>query len=179
MKHSRAAIRYAKAVLSLSLDLKNADKVNEDMHSISTTIETSNELKAMLSSPVIKPSVKKSALLAVFTKLDKTTISLIDQLITNNRLPLFNLIAKQFIILYDKHKGTEIATVTTAVPLTKELEVKVLSKIKEIVGTKVSLNKKIDPSLIGGFILRVGDKQFDASISGKMKSLRKEFENKI
>ena len=177
MKYSRAAIRYAKAVLSLSLDLKTADKVKEDMHFISTTITESKELEAMLSSPVIKTSVKKSALLAVFTKLDKTTISLIDQLITNKRLPLFGLIAKQYIILYDRHKGTEVAEVTTAVPLTKTSEEKVLAKVKEIVGKTVTLEKTIDPSLIGGFILRVGDKQFDASISGKMKNLRKQFEN--
>ena len=90
MKYSRAAIRYAKAVLSLSLDLKTAGKVNDDMLSISTTIAGSKELEVVLSSPVIKTSVKKSALLAIFTKLDKTSISLIDQLIANKRLPLLN-----------------------------------------------------------------------------------------
>ncbi len=179
MKHSRAAIRYAKAVLSLSLDLKNADKINEDMHSISTTIAGSKELEIMLSSPVIKTKVKKSTLLKVFKNLDKTTISLIDQLIANKRLPILANIARQYIIIYDDHKGSEVAKVTTAVPLTKALEEKVLAKVKEIVGKKVSIEKIIDPSIIGGFILRVGDKQFDASISGKIKNLRKEFEDNL
>ncbi|MCL4141388.1 UNVERIFIED_CONTAM: hypothetical protein GTU68_020517 [Idotea baltica] len=176
MKHSRAAIRYAKAVLSLSKDLKNADKVNDNMKTISTTISGSKELEIMLSSPVLKTSVKKSALLAVFSNLDKTSINLIDQLIVNKRLPLLGNIAKQYTILFDQNKGTQVAKVTTAAPLTKVLEEKVLVKVKEIVGKEVNLEKTIDPSIIGGFILRVGDKQFDASISGKIKKLRRELD---
>lgn len=177
MKHSRAAIRYAKAVLSLSLDLKNADKINDDMQAIATTIEGSKELQVMLSSPVIKTKVKKSALLAVFKNLNKTSISLIDQLIENKRLPVLSQIAKQYTLIYDHHKGSQIAKVTTAVPLTKSIEEKVLTKVKEIVGKKVNLENIIDPTIIGGFILRVGDKQFDASISGKINNLRREFEH--
>ncbi|MDY7394498.1 ATP synthase F1 subunit delta [Aureibaculum sp. 2210JD6-5] len=179
MKHSRAAIRYAKAVLSLSLDLKNADKINDDMQSIATTIEGSKELQVMLSSPVIKTKAKKAALLSVFKNLNKTSISLIDQLIDNKRLPILGQIAKQYILIYDLHKGAQVAKVTTAVPLTKVLEEKVLAKVKEIVGKKVNLENIIDPSIIGGFILRVGDKQFDASISGKINNLRREFEHNL
>ncbi|RPD93411.1 ATP synthase F1 subunit delta [Aureibaculum marinum] len=176
MKHSRAALRYAKAVLSLSLDLNTADKVNEDMKSISTTIAGSKELEIMLSSPVIKTKVKKSALLAVFKNLNNTTIGLIDQLIENKRLPLLANIAKQYGIIYNYHIGTQVAKVTTAIPLTEALEKKVLAKVKEMIGKTVDLEKIVDPSIIGGFILRVGDKQFDASISGKIKNLRREFE---
>ena len=177
MKQSRAAIRYAKAVLDLSLDLKKADKVNDDMQSIANTIEGSKELQVMLSSPVIKTKVKKSTLTEIFATLDKTSLSLIDQLIDNKRLPILADIAKQYVILYDHHKGSQIAKVTTAIPLTKALEEKVLDKVKEIVGKKVTIENTIDPSIIGGFILRVGDKQFDASISGKIKNLRREFEH--
>ncbi|MCL4165364.1 UNVERIFIED_CONTAM: hypothetical protein GTU68_048378 [Idotea baltica] len=149
------------------------------MQSIATTIEGSTELQIMLSSPVIKTSVKKAALLAIFKNLDKTSKSLIDQVIENKRLPILGQIAKQFTLIYDHHKGAQIAKVTTAIPLTKELEEKVLAKVKEIVGKKVNLENIIDPTIIGGFILRVGDKQFDASISGKIKNLRKEFEHNL
>ncbi len=179
MKHSRAAIRYAKAVLSLSLDLKNADSINDDMQLIASTIEGSKELQVMLSSPVIKTKLKKTTLLAVFKNLNKTSISLIDQLIDNKRLPILSQIASQYILIYDLHKGAQIATVTTAVPLTNALEEKVLAKVKEIVGKKVKLENVIDPAIIGGFILRVGDKQFDASISGKINNLRREFEHNL
>jgi F-type H+-transporting ATPase subunit delta len=72
---------------------------------------------------------------------------------------------------------TEVATVTTAVPLTKELEAKVLAKIKELTGNDVSLENKIDESIIGGFILRVGDLQYNASIANKLNTLKREFTN--
>ncbi len=177
MRESRAAIRYAKAVLSLSTDLKQADKVNEDMQLIASTINESKELQSLLKSPVVKSKIKKSALLAVFSNINKTSQSLINQLIENKRLPLLSEVAKQYTILFDLSKGIQIAKVTTAIPLTKDLEQKVLAKVKEITGKNVTLKNTIDPSIIGGFILRVGDKQFDASISGKMNNLRRELIN--
>jgi F-type H+-transporting ATPase subunit delta len=72
---------------------------------------------------------------------------------------------------------TEVATVTTAVPLTKELEAKVLAKVKELTGNDVSLENKIDENIIGGFILRVGDLQYNASIANKLNTLKREFTN--
>ncbi|HBK71397.1 MAG TPA: ATP synthase F1 subunit delta [Flavobacteriaceae bacterium] len=173
MRESRAAIRYAKAVLSLSTDLKQADKVNEDMLLMHSTIDGSEKLQSLLKSPVVKSNVKKSALLAVFSNINKTSQSLINQLIENKRLSLLSEVAKQYTILFDLSKGSEIAKVITAVALTKDLEQKVLAKVKEITGKNVTLESTIDPTIIGGFILRVGDKQFDASVSGKMNNLRR------
>ncbi len=180
MIQSRAAIRYAKAILSLSLDLKKADTINNDMQLIASTIEENNELQLLLNSPVIKSEAKKLTLVAIFDKkVDKTSLDLINLLVENKRLPLLSEVAKQYILLYDEHKGSQIAEVTTAVPLTDSLEEKVLAKIEEIIGKKVSLENVIDPTIIGGFILRVGDKQFDASILGKMNNLRRTFENDV
>jgi len=177
---SRAAIRYAKAILHLSLDLKKADAVNTDMKLIVSTVEDNNDLQIVLNSPVIKTEAKKSTLIAVFDKkIDDTSLGLINLLIENKRLPLLPEVAKQYTILYDTHKGSQEAEVITAIPLTADLEEKVLAKVKEITGKKVNLKNSIDPTIIGGFILRVGDKQFDASISGKMNNLRRTFENNI
>jgi len=177
---SRAAIRYAKAILSLSLDLKKADIVNNDMQLITSTIEENNELQLLLNSPVIKSEAKKSALMAIFDKkIDEASIGLINLLIENKRLSLLPEVSKQYTLLYDEHKGSQIAEVTTAIPLTDDLEEKVLAKVKELTGKKVSLENSIDPTIIGGFILRVGDRQFDASILGKMNNLRRTFENDV
>jgi len=73
--------------------------------------------------------------------------------------------------------GTQVATVTTAVPLTKDLETKVLEKVKEITGSDATLVNKIDESIIGGFILRVGDLQYNASIAHQLNSLKRDFSN--
>ena len=175
---SRAAIRYAKAILSLSLDLKKADTVNSDMQLIASTIEENNEFQLLLDSPVIRAEAKKLTLAAIFDKkIDNTSVGLINLLVENKRLPLLPEVAKQYTLLYDQHKGSQVAEVTTAIPLTANLEEKALAKIKEITGKKVNLENIIDPTIIGGFILRVGDKQFDASILGKMNNLRRTFEN--
>lgn len=177
---SRAAIRYAKALLSLSLDLKKADLVNDDMQLIATTIEENEELQNMLDNPVIKLETKRSTLIALFDKkIDKLSTNLINLLIENKRLPILQEVAFQYTLLFDEHNGAQNAEVTTAVPLTGVLEEKVLAKVKELTGKKVSLENIVDPTIIGGFILRVGDKQFDASILGKMNNLRRAFENNL
>ena len=175
---SRAAIRYAKAVLNLSIELKKADTINNDMQLIASTIEENKELQLLLESPIIKTEAKKAALVALFDKkIDTTSLKLINLLVENKRLPLLSDVAQQYTHLYNQHKGSQVAEVTTAIALTGDLEEKVLEKVKEITGKKVRLEKIVDPSIIGGFILKVGDKQFDASILGKMNNLRREFEN--
>ena len=177
---SRAAIRYAKALLSLSLDLKKADQVNDDMQLIASTIEESGELQLMLDSPVIKTETKSLTLSSIFIKkIDKLSFNLINLLIENKRLPILQEVANQYTLLFDEHNGAQNAEVTTAVPLTGVLEEKVLAKVKELTGKKVSLENIVDSAIIGGFILRVGDKQFDASILGKMNNLRRAFENNL
>ncbi len=178
MTGSRAAIRYAKAILSLSFDRTKTETVNDDMLLISSTIEDNEDLQIMLSSPVIKIKAKRLALSAIFdNKIDNLSQGLISLLIDNKRLPLLPEVAQQYNRLYDEHNGIQFAEVTTAVSLTAELEKKVLAKVKEISGKKIILKNIIDPAIIGGFILRVGDQQFDASIRGKMNNLRREFEN--
>ncbi|MGC6430368.1 MAG: ATP synthase F1 subunit delta [Jejuia sp.] len=175
MAGTRAAIRYAKALLSLALSEKKADKVNDDMKLIANTISKNEELANMLNNSVIKTDIKKSALLAIFPKLNKLTSGLFDLLISNKRVDILAAVAEKYNVLFDEHNGKEVAQVTTAVPLTKALEKKVLAKVKELTSKTVELESIVDESIIGGFILRVGDKQFDASISNKLNKLKREF----
>jgi F-type H+-transporting ATPase subunit delta len=86
-------------------------------------------------------------------------------------------IAKQYSIIYDFNRNMLVAKVTTAVPLTKEIEAKVIAKIIGLTGEKANLENVINPNILGGFILRVGDVQYDASISNYLNELRKEFDN--
>ena len=180
MKQTRAALRYAKAVLDLAIDLKKADEVNENMQFISSTIDDTKDLQIMLGSPVIKAEQKKDVLKAIFGEgINTISLGLINQLVDNKRLAILDDVAKQYTIIYDHFKGTQIAKVTTAIPLTDDLKEKVLIKVKGIIGKKVTLENIVDPSIIGGFILRVGDKQYDASILGKINNLRREFDDNL
>ena len=179
MKQTRASIRYAKALLNLAIDTKVADKVNEDMLLMAETIEANKDVDIMLNSPVIKASVKEDTLLAIFSNLNAISKGLIHLLVENKRLAILENIARQYTIIYDYHKGTQVAKVTSAIPLTDEVKEKVLAKVKDIIGKKVTLENIVDPSIIGGFVLRVGDKQYDSSISGKMNNLRREFDDNL
>ncbi|WAC01113.1 ATP synthase F1 subunit delta [Lacinutrix neustonica] len=172
---ARAAIRYAKAVLSLANDQNSAEPVNEDMKLIANTIAENEDLSAMLQSPVISASIKKSALHAIFKDINTLTGNLIETLITNKRIDIFADVASKFNELYDVSKGIESGTVTTAVPLTADLKAKVLAKAKALTGKDVAVENIVDEDILGGFILRVGDLQYNASIANQLNKIKREF----
>lgn len=179
MSDSRAATRYAKAVLDFAMEQKAADKVEKDMKDIIATIAESNELKQVLSSPVVKSEIKKASLKAIFKDGGQITMGLLDTLMANKRLDLLNEVALKYIAQYEQRKGEDVAYVTSAVPLTKALEDKILAQVASLTGKKVTLENKVDEALVGGFVLRVGDLQYDASIASKLKSLKREFTNSL
>lgn len=175
MAGSRAAIRYAKAVLSLATDQNLADVVNNDMKHITETIAQNNELSQVLQNPVVRSSEKKAILNSIFTDINVNTVNLINTLISNKRLALLNNVATSYSQLYDQLRGSQVAIVTTALPLTDTLKAKVMAKVKELTGKEAELKSIIDESILGGFILRVGDIQYNASIANKLDKLKREF----
>ncbi|MDQ7916573.1 ATP synthase F1 subunit delta [Mesonia sp. MT50] len=177
MANTRAAQRYAKAILDLSNEKSVVAEVNNDMRLIANTLEQNQELRDVLQSPVVQPSVKQSILKAIFKEVNEVSSNAFKVLLENNRINLLSLVVDRFIYLYDEANNIKVAKVTTVEPLTPEMEQSVLKKVKELTGSEVTLINKIDASIIGGFILRIGDLQYDASISGKLNSLRKTFNN--
>lgn len=174
---SRASIRYAKAVLENALASGLAESVNGDMKLVHNTIAENRELKNFLHNPVIRKEIKLSALSEVFSGVQKDTQDLFKLLFENKRFEILDEVAVQYTKLYDKQNGVEEVSVITALPLTPELEAKVLSKAKEFTSNKVILNSRVDSSILGGFILRVGDKQYNASVAHKLSELKREFSN--
>ena len=178
MKDTRAALRYAKAILNLSKDSKQESKVYGDMILIAKTIAENRDLDAILRSPIIKIETKRKILNSLFKgKVNSITLGLFHLLEDNRRMDLLKVVSKKYAIIYDHLKHIEVAKVTTAVPITKEIEKQVMSKIVEITGNKATLENSVNPSILGGFILRVGDVQYDASISNHLNELRKEFDH--
>lgn len=180
MKNARAAIRYAKAILNLAIDTKEESAVNEDMQLIAATLADSQDLAVVLKSPVIKSADKMKVLKATFSgKINNISLGLFNLLQENKRIAMLGSIAKQYSIIYDFYKNTNVAKVTTAVPITKEIKKQVLAKIIEITGEKANLENEVNPDILGGFILRVGDVQYDASIANHLNELKKEFDNSV
>jgi F-type H+-transporting ATPase subunit delta len=174
---SRAAIRYAKAILEISLSNGNAVNVNEDMLSIVTSIAGSAELIDFLSSPIISSEVKMNALSEVFVTVQSETKSLFRLLHDNKRFEILAQVALQYNTLFDQMNNVEVAKVTTAFPITADLESKVLAKIATISDKKITIENIVDPKIIGGFILRIGDKQYNASVANGLQELKREFSN--
>jgi len=179
MNESRAAIRYAKASLDLAQDKKALEVLEADMRSIAQTLSESKELSDLLNSPVVKNSDKKNVLYEIFKGSNQITVGLIDALTDNKRIGLLQQVAEKYLILNEDLKGQGVAFVTTAVPLTADLEKKILEKVLQLTGKKVEVKSTIDEKIIGGFVLRVGDLQYDASIVSKLSNLKREFTNSL
>jgi len=174
---SRAAIRYAKAILETAVSTGKANQVNDDMKSIIAAVNSSADLKDFLASPIITSEVKMNVLSEVFGSVQADTKSLFRLLQENKRFEILEAIATQFNVQFDDMNGVEVANVTTAFPITADLEAKILAKATSMSTKKITIQNTVDPSIIGGFILRIGDKQYNASVSNRLQELKREFSN--
>ena len=175
MKGTRAAIRYAKAILDLAKDQNSAPAVNDDMKLITNAIADNKELKSLLNSPVVKAAQKTAVLKEVFANTNAITTGLVDVLAENKRLTLLEAVATEYTSLFDASQGLQKAHVTTAVALTDDMNAKVLAKVKELTGKEALIENTVDESILGGFILRVGDLQYNASIANNFNKLKRTF----
>ena len=177
---TKAGIRYAKAVLQQATETNTAAAVFGDMEVIHATLAGSSELRGVLKSPVVKTKDKKEALLTIFKGTSDLSKVLVNTLVENKRINALGAVASSYINLYNDSQGVKVADVTTAVALSPELESKVLAKVKELTGSDhVSLRNEIDPNIIGGFILRVGDLQYNASIANQLRNIKREFSKTV
>ncbi|TVZ26274.1 F-type H+-transporting ATPase subunit delta [Gillisia sp. Hel_I_86] len=177
MKSTRAAQRYAKAILDLAKDQNAAEVVNTDMIGIFNTIEHSEDLQELLASPVVKAAVKKSALKEIFKDAHTITLGAFDVLVDNNRIIQLQAVAQKYTALFNEMNHVQVAKVTTAVPLDARLEAKILEKVKELTGNTATLESIVDPSILGGFILRIGDLQYNTSVAKSLSNLSRELTN--
>jgi len=177
MASTRAAIRYATAILDLSNSKGVTEIVNNDMKSIASTIKGNEELNTFIQNPTIKVEVKEKALLEVFATVDNVTKGLLHLLFENKRFEILDVIAAEYSKLFDIMNNVEVAKVTTAVAMDAALEAKVLAKIATLSDKKITIENIVDPSIIGGFVLRIGDQQYNASVANRLQVLKRELSN--
>ncbi|GAA3761706.1 ATP synthase F1 subunit delta [Flavobacterium ginsengiterrae] len=177
MASTRAAIRYAKAILDLANSKGVAEAVNNDMKSIASAIENNTELSTFIQNPTTTVEVKESALLEVFANVNGVTKGLFHLLFENKRFEILDAIAVEYNKLFDESNGVEVAKVTTAIPMDAALEAKVLAKVATLSDKKITIENIVDPSIIGGFILRIGDNQYNASVANRLQVLKRELSN--
>lgn len=176
MAETRVSQRYAKSLIDLSLEKGQLEQVREDMLLVHSTITESHELALMLKSPVIKTDKKQAILKAIFGgKIGVITTEFIDIITRKRRESQLGAISDSFLAQYKRHKQILSAVITTASGLDASLRSKVMDIVKGATTSEVELIEKVDKDLIGGFILRVGDQQVDASIIRQIRNLDRTF----
>jgi F-type H+-transporting ATPase subunit delta len=179
MPNPRLASRYAKSLIDLAIEKNQLEQVYADMQWLHAACKSSREFVNLLRSPVIKPDAKKKIVEAVTAgKLSVITSSFNALLISKNRESNLPEIITSFIAQYKQKKDIHTVKLTTAVPVNEAVKKAITEQVKKSGGfTHVELEEKIDESIVGGFVLQVGDKLVDASIAYDLKNIAKQFAN--
>lgn len=173
---TRVAARYAKSLLDLALEKGILEPVYNDMQFILNTCKSSRDLVLFLQSPIIKTDKKIAVLKEIFEgKIGPVTHAFINIITVKKREAHIEEIAESFVNQYKRHKNVLTAIVTSAVGLDDTLRKQVLDVVKRSINTEVELVEKVNKELIGGFVLRIGDQQVDASIHRMVRELSKSF----
>lgn len=174
MNESIISVRYSKALFQSALEKNILDKVNQDMLLIAGICKMP-ETQEFLLNPVIRPAKKSE----IFEKMlgnsvEKITLSLTGLLCRNGRESYLPSIARVFMHETMKYKGITRSVLTSAVKLNEPVKEKIKALISGKFETSVELEELVDPSIIGGFILRIEDSYLDASIKNKLNRIKKE-----
>jgi len=164
---------YAEAFLQLAESNKEVDEVVKQSKSILDLWNSSLEFREAMASPVLEVESKKAALEKLFSKdLTPSFIKFLKLLADRNRIGYLNSVLERLLELYREQRNIALATVTSASELTEDQQNELLSKVQSLAGTdNLELNLKVDPTLIGGFVVKVGSKVIDASLAGQVRRL--------
>jgi F-type H+-transporting ATPase subunit delta len=174
MNESKISVRYAKALFQHAIELGTLEETKKDIALVYKTCIEFPSFNQYLLSPITKVSEKKQLAVNVFGSfVGKETLAFIDLMIKNRRESYITDSARNFLQLYKKHSGIKSVELITAQAISEEFKASIIAKVQSSMNSKIELTEKIDKSILGGFILRVEDQQYDASVSNKLKQLKK------
>ncbi|MBE8720235.1 ATP synthase F1 subunit delta [Sphingobacterium pedocola] len=172
----KVASRYAKSLIDLAQELGSLEIIKADMEQVVVLIKSSAELQAVLGNPIIKIDKKNSILEALFKdKVRPEILGFFNIMVRKGRSGLVYATAQEFIREYNEVKGIVKAEVTSAAALSDANLQSLKAKISKEINAEVILTNKVDKTLIGGFVIKVGDRQLDVSIAGKLNKLERHF----
>jgi F-type H+-transporting ATPase subunit delta len=180
MSNYRISYRYAKSLLLLAEEKKILNEISIDGDLIYNTILNSKELRSVLKSPVVKLNVKKSLLNKLFDKkISSEALSFLDFVVEKKREDILLEIFKEFILLVDKENNVLNTKVVSAVELNDDTKHSISGCFETRTGKNIKVNYSLDPGLIGGFIVKIEDFVYDASIKNQLQLLKKKFSEEI
>ena len=181
MRDIKVASRYANSLLKIAIDENSLEELYSDMEAVRKVCDENRELVLLLKSPIIKRDKKQAILNDVFgANLSKMSNLFISLIIKKKRAGLLGDIASAFNSAYKNYKQIRTAQITSAIALTQSQKDGIVAVLNDASkGDSLELVEVVDPSIIGGLIVRVGDKQIDESIKRKLKNLEMEFDNNL
>lgn len=164
---------YAEAFLQVSDARGETAQVVDQARQILALWRQSPDLRAAMGSPVLETESKKAALVKLFgDQVPPSFLNLLKLLADRGRIGYLDAVLERLLELYRAQNSIALATLTSAEPLSEEQQASLTEKVKQVAGTDhVEIELQVDPSLIGGFVLRVGSKVIDASLAGQVRRL--------
>lgn len=173
MSESIVAYRYAKSLIDLATEKNVVDEVNKDMVLFKDVCEANRQFLKVMGNPIIRHDKKLGILKNLFeNRVNPVTFSIFNVLTKKNREKLIYSIAEEFHKLYNIQRSIQHATVTTVEPLTAAQKEAFIKIVADATNKEVELEEKVDPKLVGGYVLKVGDTQIDTSVRKKLNELK-------
>jgi len=180
MSEFRVAERYAKSIIQLANERGELEAVHNDMLYFKKVCDECRDFRLMLTNPIITSDKKSAVLMKIFKGgFKELTIKFFELIASKGRESVLLPIAIEFHNQYKLLKGIESATLSTPFPIDEAMRDKFKSYIKKMSGLEVELKEKIDPSLIGGFVLKINDKQIDDSIKKRLNKMKLGFSENL
>jgi len=173
---TRIVRRYAAALFSTAQAEGVVDLVESDLGLITYSFESIPSLESAIVSPLIPSEKKREVITSIFKdKIHELTLYYLYLLIDNRREDVIKETESEFVRLANEARGIVAAQVTSAVELTEDEKIRLREKLSAYTGSRVDISVNIDPTIIGGLVVRIGDTIMDGSIAGYLERLRDRF----
>jgi len=175
MDQSKINVRYAKALFTLAKEKGLTTELRRDAGLIADVCATSTDFNLLLDSPVVKASNKIKLIRSIFQdRINVYSLNFLILITENKRERYIPGIFRNLEDLYRQEEGVKTAVLTSSQPLNDSIILQVKQILEKEFKSKVELSQKVNPELIGGFVLRVGDQQYDASIITQLKKIKEQ-----
>ena len=171
MAAGSSARRHAQAVFQIAREQGTLDKWQADLEEIASAFGDP-DLSRVLESPRIRPDQKQELSGQRLAGLDPFARNLASLLVSKGRVALADDIASEYRALLDDHRGVGAAEVITAVPLDSQAEKRIADQMTKATGKRITLTSSVDPDIVGGIVIKIGDRLIDGSTRTKLSAMR-------
>ena len=180
MRLSRITSRYAKSLLMMSVEKNILEEVHSDMKLLQSVCKENKGFRSLLQSPIIKTDKKNEIINKILSNsVNQLTMAFITIVTNKKRESYLEGISESFVSQYRDYKNIENVSVTTAVEMDGDIKEEILTFIDGKTDKTVELTESVDPNIMGGAIMKIGDRQIDASVLKEINKLKHKFKQNL